>query len=490
MGALVFLGGNKKMSLKNIAASMCLFFFLTACGAGESETSSTPEGQTAGDCTDEADNDGDGDFDCNDSGCAGAPACQEEASDSSDASDASDATDATDSSDATDPEPVCGNGTVEEGETCDDGAANSDLWSQAPHCNSSCSGNAPHCGDGAKNGSEDCDTGGVDTLACNATCTDSLCGDAYANAAAGEECDDGNASETDACLPGCIAATCGDEFTHEGVEACDDGNGDNSDSCVTDCTLAVCGDGYIYEGVETCDEGLNNTNAYGGPGRCNLSCIGSAPYCGDGIQDSIEECDDGNTSDGDYCSADCLEATTICGDGIDNEVCHNGDGTITDSARGITWMACAQGMTYNAAGNTCDGSYSNFQYCGANDNSCNGGVSGGLLDGGGNSEAWDTCDTLEFAGYTDWRVPNIEELASLLKCNDGPLGYPGRTECGSGNYTQPAIDTALFPNFPTTTLWTSASYVVNSLNAWLVDFNYGFFYNFSKDNSLSVLCVR
>ena len=96
MGALVFLGGNKKMSLKNIAASMCLFFFLTACGAGESETSSTPEGQTAGDCTDEADNDGDGDFDCNDSGCAGAPACQEEASDSSDASDASDATDATD----------------------------------------------------------------------------------------------------------------------------------------------------------------------------------------------------------------------------------------------------------------------------------------------------------------------------------------------------------------------------------------------------------
>ena len=36
---------------------------------------SIPEGRKAGDCTDDADNDGDGLFDCNDDGCAGAGAC-------------------------------------------------------------------------------------------------------------------------------------------------------------------------------------------------------------------------------------------------------------------------------------------------------------------------------------------------------------------------------------------------------------------------------
>ena len=35
------------------------------------------EGTQAGDCTDGADNDGDGDFDCNDAGCEGAPDCEE-----------------------------------------------------------------------------------------------------------------------------------------------------------------------------------------------------------------------------------------------------------------------------------------------------------------------------------------------------------------------------------------------------------------------------
>jgi len=34
------------------------------------------EGQEPGDCTDAADNDGDGDFDCNDEGCFGSPDCE------------------------------------------------------------------------------------------------------------------------------------------------------------------------------------------------------------------------------------------------------------------------------------------------------------------------------------------------------------------------------------------------------------------------------
>jgi hypothetical protein len=42
-----------------------------ACGSG------TVEGQSPGDCTDRADNDGDGKFDCDDDGCSGSPDCKE-----------------------------------------------------------------------------------------------------------------------------------------------------------------------------------------------------------------------------------------------------------------------------------------------------------------------------------------------------------------------------------------------------------------------------
>lgn len=47
-------------------------FFVLACAAP------TSEGTAAGDCTDDADNDNDGLFDCNDDGCLGAPSCNED----------------------------------------------------------------------------------------------------------------------------------------------------------------------------------------------------------------------------------------------------------------------------------------------------------------------------------------------------------------------------------------------------------------------------
>ena len=47
---------------------ICTFATLFACGEKS-------EGTSPGDCTDGADNDGDGDFDCNDDGCIGSPDC-------------------------------------------------------------------------------------------------------------------------------------------------------------------------------------------------------------------------------------------------------------------------------------------------------------------------------------------------------------------------------------------------------------------------------
>jgi len=134
------------------------------------------------------------------------------------------------------------------------------------------------------------------------------------------------------------------------------------------------------------------------------------------------------------------------------------------------------------------GTAAEFKYCSLNDDSCDGGVSGNVLNGSGNSEVWDTCNDLEYAGYDDWRVPSRDELVSLVQCDDGPLNYPSRTWCGNGNYAPPTIDTTLFPNCPSTRFWTSAAYGGGSAHSWLVYFATGGVGN--KGFALSVFCVR
>ncbi len=61
------------------------------------------------------------------------------------------------------------------------------------------------------------------------------CGDGFTDAATGEDCDDGNASNTDACLNTCVATSCGDGFVQLGVEECDDGNTTDGDGCSAAC---------------------------------------------------------------------------------------------------------------------------------------------------------------------------------------------------------------------------------------------------------------
>ncbi len=69
------------------------------------------------------------------------------------------------------------------------------------------------------------------------------------------------------------------------------------------------------------------------------------------------------------------------------------------------------------------------------------------------------CATLRKGGYTDWRVPNIVELQSLV---DYTIGNPGIT-----------INTTAFPNTPSNYFWTSLSSVFPSTGAWDIRFNNG-----------------
>jgi len=80
-----------------------------------------------------------------------------------------------------------------------------------------------------------------------------------------------------------------------------------------------CGNG-IVEAPEECDDG-NTTNC----DNCSAQCKIEHPVCGDGKLDCREECDDGNTSSGDGCSSTCRRE--ICGNGIveAGEQCDDGN---------------------------------------------------------------------------------------------------------------------------------------------------------------------
>lgn len=124
---------------------------------------------------------------------------------------------------------TCGNGIVDEGETCDDGG-------DSATCDADCT--LAECGDGWANelAGEECDTGSRNTATCNYDCTAPVCGDSIHNSAANEQCDDGGDSAT--CDADCTFALCPDDYYNpEAGEECDDGNGNDSDACSNTCKL-------------------------------------------------------------------------------------------------------------------------------------------------------------------------------------------------------------------------------------------------------------
>lgn len=110
------------------------------------------------------------------------------------------------------------------------GSSSTSSTSTADSSGAGSSGREPLCGDGVVEVPEACDDG-AETKLCDSDCTPAVCGDAHANAAAGEACDDGNVDDTDTCMSDCTAAACGDGVLQAGDEECDDGNLVDGDGC-------------------------------------------------------------------------------------------------------------------------------------------------------------------------------------------------------------------------------------------------------------------
>jgi cysteine-rich repeat protein len=179
-----------------------------------------------------------------------------------------------------------------------------------PNCsaiNNSCSG--PVCGNGVVEPGEACDNGNLPCVSgnCCINCSYYCIGRGCEPPRNRSICGDGIITNY-----GGVQETC--ELPNSPYNTTIDGQ-NVTVACSSICTF--CGDGLV-NGSETCDDGnLNNTD----------DCRNDCTRCGDGNVDQGEVCDDGNQNNtGDYCRNDCTEP--YCGDGyvdpLFNETCDNG----------------------------------------------------------------------------------------------------------------------------------------------------------------------
>jgi hypothetical protein len=113
----------------------------------------------------------------------------------------------------------------------------------------------------------------------------------------------------------------------------------------------------------------------------------------------------------------------------------NGDGTVTDPTTGLTWMRCSMGQTWT--GSTCFGTARTYTWSVA------------------------TALATTFAGRSDWRLPNIRELQTIVDWS----------AIFSASFS--AIDAVTFPNSPTSSFWSASADAFGTGYAWSVNFGTG-----------------
>lgn len=149
----------------------------------------------------------------------------------------------------------------------------------------------------------------------------------------------------------------------------------------------------------------------------------------------------------------------------------NGDGTVTDTKTGLQWMRCSLGQTWN--GSVCTGVAKIY--------------------------TWDAAmaagKSQHFAEKSDWRVPNLEELNTLIYCSSGkrmewrPMIFGGLCE-RKGEYRKPTLHADAFPNTPSNWFWSSLPLRNRTDNAWTFNFNNGGASFHYKNNNYHVRLVR
>lgn len=127
----------------------------------------------------------------------------------------------------------------------------------------------------------------------------------------------------------------------------------------------------------------------------------------------------------------------------------HGDGTVTHQATGLIWMKCPLGQS----GADCStGNAASYTW----------------------KEALEAAAASGFAGHSDWRLPDVNELRSIVE-----------ERCYA-----PAINAAVFPATPSLHFWSSSPYAGYLSHAWYVVFNYGSSSIAPRSYALHVRLVR
>ncbi len=94
------------------------------------------------------------------------------------------------------------------------------------------------------------------------------------------------------------------------------------------------------------------------------------------------------------------------------------------------------------------------------------------------SLAWqgaiDHCEALELGGYTDWRLPNKNELLSIVDLNRYNPAIYGAFQNTSTSYYY----------------WSATTNAASTSDAWVVYFSYGYSGSYYKTDTYYVRCVR
>jgi len=153
-------------------------------------------------------------------------------------------------------------------------------------------------------------------------------------------------------------------------------------------------------------------------------------------------------------SAASAMAAQVCPSGIPlttptADFTDHGNGTTTHKPTGLMWKQCLEGQS----GSNCSTDAANTHTW---------------------QQALQLAEGHSFAGYSDWRLPNIKELKSIIEL-----------ACYS-----PAINLNVFPNDTGSNVWSGSPYANNSGSAWYVYFGYGNGNYISRNYGVRVRLVR
>ncbi len=142
-------------------------------------------------------------------------------------------------------------------------------------------------------------------------------------------------------------------------------------------------------------------------------------------------------------------------------------GLVKDPTTGLVWMRCSFGQSWN--GSTCKGKAAELSW----------------------TQAASIPSHFDYSGYSDWRVPTLEELKTLVYCSSGQseLTENGTSGC-SGDYEHPTIVRGAFPETPSGGFWSSSPSANINGYAWIVYFYYGYGGHDSKDSNYLLRLVR